>query len=70
MYYRGRVADPGKVVGLTSPREDRGVVYIGCNQKKNPRIGVEVNRMNVGMGVEKQYIKRFKSSILDTCSQA
>lgn len=31
MYYKGRVADPRKVVGLTSPREDRGVVYTGCN---------------------------------------
>lgn len=34
MYYKGRVADPSKVAGLTSPNEDRGGVYTGCNQEK------------------------------------
>lgn len=47
MYYKDRVADPGKVVGLTSPREDRGVVYTGCNYKKNLRIGVEIKLVSM-----------------------
>lgn len=57
MYYKGRVADPGKAVGLTSPREVVGSSLQGVQLGKNLRIGVEVNRMGVGMNGEKQYQK-------------
>lgn len=70
MYYKGRVADPSKVAGLTSPNEDRGGVYTGCNQEKNLRTGVEVKRKLVSMDGEKMFIKRFKLSIFNTCLQA